>query len=302
LTIDASTWTDKGSLDQAGDNAEVELYRFWLRYTAAQFELRCGLQKINFGPAKILRSLMWFDQLDIRDPLRLTKGVNAILGRYYFLDNSNIWLWALYQNDELKGLEQFETDQNKPEVGGRCQFPVPRGEIAISIHHRKVDRTAWESKMTTPLADGKEDRYALDGYWDFTIGFWFEAVLNRMMIDHSQSLWQDFLTFGFDYTFDVGAGVHVMCENFRISTGPEVNARTDEVSTSALSIDFSITILDSITAIGYYDWEQQQTYEFIQWQRAYDNWLVTASIFRSPEDGSSMFSGTGVQCMLIYNH
>jgi len=34
-----------------------------------------GLQKINFGPAKIMRSLMWFDRLDIRD---------LVAGLYYF--------------------------------------------------------------------------------------------------------------------------------------------------------------------------------------------------------------------------
>ena len=50
-------------------DSEVDLYRLWLRYASSQFEVRVGLQKINFGSASIFRPLMWFDRLDPRDPL-----------------------------------------------------------------------------------------------------------------------------------------------------------------------------------------------------------------------------------------
>ena len=69
-----------------------------MRYSSDQFELRLGLQKINFGSASMLRPLMWFDQMDPRDPLHLTDGVWGLLARYYFLNNANIWLWGLYGN------------------------------------------------------------------------------------------------------------------------------------------------------------------------------------------------------------
>ncbi|MEE9166115.1 MAG: hypothetical protein V3U24_01420, partial [Candidatus Neomarinimicrobiota bacterium] len=48
------------STDNTGD---ASAYRLWLRYSTRRFESRLGLQKINFGPAKLLRSLMWFDRL-----------------------------------------------------------------------------------------------------------------------------------------------------------------------------------------------------------------------------------------------
>ena len=41
-------------------DSDLDLYRLWLRYSSSHFETRLGLQKINFGPAKIMRSLMWF--------------------------------------------------------------------------------------------------------------------------------------------------------------------------------------------------------------------------------------------------
>ena len=56
-------------------------------------ENRLGLQKIDFGSALLIRPLQWFNQIDPRDPLRLTNGVYGILFRQYFNDNSNIWLW-----------------------------------------------------------------------------------------------------------------------------------------------------------------------------------------------------------------
>ncbi|MDV7396736.1 hypothetical protein RZS08_35390, partial [Arthrospira platensis SPKY1] len=49
-------------------SSEAEPYRLWGRFTTNRMELRLGLQKINFGSANMLRPLMWFDQLDPRDP------------------------------------------------------------------------------------------------------------------------------------------------------------------------------------------------------------------------------------------
>ena len=121
------------------DESKAKLYRLWLRLSGSQFEVRAGLQKINFGSATILRPLMWFDRLDPRDPLRLTEGVYGLLGRYYFLNNANVWLWGLYGNDETKGWEVIPTDAQSIEYGGRVQYPIGSGEIALTYDHRKAD-------------------------------------------------------------------------------------------------------------------------------------------------------------------
>jgi hypothetical protein len=124
-----------GNYETGGD---IKSYRVWARYSSARLEVRAGLQKINFGSASLVRPLMWFDQVDPRDPLQLTDGVWALLGRYYFQNNVNIWVWGLYENEGPKTWETGKTGAGEPEFGGRFQVPVPRGETAISFHHRKT--------------------------------------------------------------------------------------------------------------------------------------------------------------------
>ncbi|GAB1472747.1 hypothetical protein MASR2M69_01880 [Bacteroidota bacterium] len=110
---------------------DLKLYRGWAKISSERAELRVGLQKINFGSATILRPLMWFDRVDARDPLQFTDGVWGALGRYYFKDNSNIWLWALYGNKESRPWEIGTTSATVPEYGGRIQKSIPRGEAAF---------------------------------------------------------------------------------------------------------------------------------------------------------------------------
>jgi hypothetical protein len=98
--------------DTANTDGSLKPYRFWMRYSSEQFELRLGLQKINFGSASMLRPLMWFDQMDPRDPLHLTDGVWGLLARYYFLNNTNVWLWGLYGNNNPRGWELVPVNRN----------------------------------------------------------------------------------------------------------------------------------------------------------------------------------------------
>ena len=111
----------------------------WVKFSGDQFELRAGLQKINFGSAQMFRPLMWFDRIDPRDPLQLTDGVYGLLARYYFLNNANIWLWGLYGDDKIKGWELIPSKKNSIEYGGRVQLPLYTGEIAATYHHRTAD-------------------------------------------------------------------------------------------------------------------------------------------------------------------
>ena len=285
------------------DDTDLKFYRLWLRYLSSQFEMRLGLQKINFGPAKIFRSLMWFDRVDVRDPLELTDGVYALLGRYYFLNNANIWVWGLYGNDDLKGLETFETDKDSVELGGRYQFPVPRGEMAFSFHHRNIDKNDWKGKMFRSMSNGTENRYAIDGSFDVGVGLWFEASAGEIGVTTRKSGWEKFLTMGTDYTFDIGPGIHVLYEHFIESSDSEITGVEDrKYSLSALSVDFSIGVLDSFNAIGYYDWEEKKANYYLGWERIYDNWMVNLSIFSSRKDETSLYSGNGFLCMLTYNH
>jgi len=171
-------------------NTDIALYRLWVRCARAQDELRLGRQKLNFGPAKILRTLKWFDRLDIRDTLQITEGADALLYRRYFPDNSNIWVWLLYDTDGTKGLEMCGSEEGRPEIGGRWQFPVPRGEMALSTHRRCVDKSEWNSVMSEPMSNGLENRLAADGNWDIGIGLWFEAAVEKTDVNKNSRYWR----------------------------------------------------------------------------------------------------------------
>ena len=117
---------------------------------------------------------MWFDGLDVRDPLKLTEGVYGILGRYYFHNNANIWLWNLIGNKNPKGFETIGSAQWKPEIGGRFQIPAGPGQLALSTNYRKIDTR--NSIQTVPEHEIlNESRIGLDGKWDLGIGLWFES-------------------------------------------------------------------------------------------------------------------------------
>lgn len=283
-----------------------KLYRGWLRTFNDHGELRAGLQKINFGPAKLLRTLMWFDTIDPRDPMQLTDGVNGILGRYYFKNNANIWAWGLAGNNNLKGLELFQTDTSKMEWGGRYQFPVPEGEFAFSYNHRYVNKASWNSRMFPLMNDGLENRYAVDGSWDLGPGVWFEASVGITNLTEHSAVYERLYTIGSDYTLNIGPGVHILAEHFVRGSGPNLNELKPLNTLSAAQVDFQLNMLDHLYAIAYFDWEKQKLYPYVRYQRSYDNWQINLMAYSM---GSSMgasspgaFNGNGVSCMVLFNH
>jgi len=316
VAINAFTTFDFDSTEYIIDNGEIEPYRLWLRYSTSSFEARLGLQRINFGPAKIIRSLMWFDRIDPRDPLQLAEGVSALLLRYYFMNNANVWLWGLYGNDETKGWEAFPTEENTVESGGRAQYPIGTGEIAFTTHHRQL----YASKECDELGDcyltSPERRYALDGHWDLGVGFWFEAVVVQIAdLDVSAELpsieaklnkWQKFFTLGVDYTFSLGNGLHVMYEHFLGGGSEELFSSNRDADFSGISLSYPFGLVDSLTGIVFYDWQNENPYYYATWKRTYDNWAINVSTFINPEIssilGASTFRGKGVRLMVIHNH
>lgn len=300
---------NKGEIDteisiktEVTDKAELGLYRAWLRYAKPKYEMRLGLQRINFGPAKIFRSLRWFDQIDIRDPLQLTSGVYGLLARYFFLNNCNVWIWTLYGNHEPRGLEIVKTSKSRAELGGRYQLPVPGGEMGFSFHRRFIDRADWKNKMNSSLTKGLHNRYGVDGVWDIGIGLWAEAVAGEIKINEKESLWKKFLTLGCDYTLPIGPGLYVIAEHFISSSGPELDINDEVYKVSAVSADFSISLADSINLISFYDWDQKKIYPYLGWNRTYDRWLFNLSIFSSADNGETLYTGEGALVLITYNH
>jgi hypothetical protein len=297
----------------SGNNAfdsRIKPYRLLIRLSTERFELRAGLQKINFGSASALRPLMWFDHLDPRDPLQLTDGVYALLGRYYFQNNANAWLWVLWENDKTMGWETIPTVRKIPEFGGRMQFPVPKGEVAVSYHHRIPDLTSvlnpanFHGTLTYP-----EDKIGLDGKLDIGPGVWAEYSLTHSRPDSAYlARWTKLFTLGIDYTFSVGNGIYVASEFFRYSAADEILIPGINQTFSSLTVNYPIGI-NKIGSIIYYNWTDKSWYRFINLQRQSDNWTFYLFLFWNLEKfaiynniyGNNMFSGKGIQFMAVFN-
>lgn len=302
---------DIHSFKDIKSEGKLKPYRIWLRFSTNQFELRAGLQKINFGSATLLRPLMWFDRLDPRDPLQLTDGVYALLGRYFFLNNANIWAWTLYGNDETKGWEMAPTAEKKPEFGGRVQLPVSRGELAVTYHHRTADYSGHPLKSLLTKNDHVlENRFGLDGKWDLGIGLWLEGGFVHQNLDTVNLRWQQRLTIGADYTFNIGNGLHVLYESLLLSAGKKINDFNDMMTLSALSVNYPPGLIDNLTGMLYYDWERKHWYRFLNWTRQYDRFSLNLIGFWNPDqlniyqaqDDRGFFGGKGIQLMLTFNH
>jgi hypothetical protein len=299
------TGADTLSLDES-----LEPYRVWMKLSGQQFEVRAGLQKINFGSANMIRPLMWFDQLDPRDPLQLSTGVYGILGRYYFLNNANIWVWGLYGNNERKGLEVFPSKKNSFEYGGRVQLPFPIGEVAATYHHRTSDPDAV---LPEPLRIGDtapENRYALDAKVDIGVGAWFEGALVQKQPDLLRMDNTTLLNAGMDYTFNIGNGLLVMFESLWYMQGEDPFGREQEVVFGGLSLNYPINIIHNLSAIVFVDFTNEGFYRFLNWSMTFDRWTFYTMAFWNPEtyqlpgfgQEANLFSGAGFQLMAVFNH
>jgi len=289
----------------------VKPYRLWVRLSSAQFELRAGLQKINFGSATLLRPLMWFDRMDARDPLQITDGVTGLLARYYFVNNANVWAWALYGNDDPKGWEASPTAKKSPEFGGRVQLPLATGEVGFAFHHRRVDLTRGLTGGTGgTVAETAEDRYAVDGKWDVGIGLWAEGVLVRQAERTLPAPYQRFLTVGADYTFGLGNGLHVLAEHFTTAAAARAFTKGEGRSFAGLTLNYPLGLLDQLSGVLFYDRRDHDLYSFLSWRRTYDDWQLFVMGFWNPVEfrvyripsGNNVFAGRGVQVMVVYNH
>jgi hypothetical protein len=294
-----STGTARGESD-----SKLKLYRLKFRFATPQTEIRIGLQKINFGPAQLLRPLRMFDSVDPRDPLQLTGGVYGLRFKYNALNNSNIWLWGLYGNEDTKGVEMLETSSGTPEFGGRIQYPALKGEIAATFHTRSADAGILGGD------DFKENRFALDGRWDMAVGFWFESVLQQQKTARVPYEWSKTATLGMDYTFGIGNGIYVLGEHMSAISSEKPAGNDDDMQFSAMSMNYPIGYFDNLMTIAYYSWEDEKYYHYVGWQRIYDNLMFNFSVFKYPENitgqgmpgQTDMMSGLGGQIMIIFNH
>jgi len=294
--------------DSSWSDGNIKAYRGWGRYTTDQFELRIGLQKIDFGTAMILRPLQWFDEIDPRDPLKFTNGVYAALARYYFLNNANIWIWGLYGNENPRGFELLKSQEKIPEFGGRFQYPIPQGEIAFTYHHRVANPSDFN--ITSSEGEIPENRYGLDGKWDVEVGLWFEAAYIQKTKDVGILTHQSYTTIGTDYTFGLGNGLNVVVEHMNGALDQEAFQFSYVTNSTAAILSYPISMYDHISIINSYSWDRQAYSFFVNYEHQFKHFTGYVMAYYNPEVQQSLlennfentFTGPGLRLMLVYNH
>lgn len=284
-------------------------YRLWARYSSRQFELRAGLQKLNFGSASLLRPLMWFDEVDPRDPLHMTDGVWGLLGRYYFMNNANLWLWGLYGNNNPRGWELAGTNSCYPELGGRIQLPVPAGEAALTYNFRIADTRNLDA-LIPQFSEIRENKLGFDIKLDLVVGFWLEGSWVTKNKNLGLITNQEILNAGIDYTFGLGNGLYVIYEQLLAASDEKAFVFKNTTSFSLLSLSYPVGLFDNISGIVYYDWKNRNVYTFLNWQKQFNNITLYLMGYWNPEkynipvrgNDQTLFAGKGIQVMLVLNH
>jgi hypothetical protein len=291
------------------NDGSLQPYRMWTRYSTKQLEIRIGLQKINFGSATLLRPLMWFDQIDPRDPLQLTNGVWGLLGRYYFTNNANLWLWSLLGNDKPRPWDADLTNQKYPEFGGRFQYPVTKGEVAFTFHHRITDTSGLEFAIPAPNAVA-ENRIGVDGKWDLGVGLWVEGTYIRKTKEMGIYTNTEILNIGTDNTFGIGNGLNVVCEQLFLAYDQSAFALSRPTSFTGLSLSYPLSLIDNVNLISFYDWTNNCAYNFLNLKRQFNKIAFYVMAFWNPKvyrlphqlNSGNYYSGKGIQLMFVFNH
>jgi hypothetical protein len=305
FSLDASASGSAPAWIDAQISGAVKPYRLWLRLSSERFEARLGLQKINFGSATVFRPLMWFDRIDVRDPLQITTGVWGLLLRYYFKGNANLWVWGLYGNGDPKGWETLPTADRAPEFGSRFQAPLFSGEAAASAHFRRVPKAGLD-----PAAGrSTESRFALDGKWDIGVGLWIEAAFVHLSDPAAMLPWQRSLAAGVDYTFGLGNGLYLLAEQYLCAAATTFAGVGSGGAFSAVLARYPLGLLDNLSAVVYFDWRNRRLYSFAGWQRTLDRWQFHLMAFWNPRtapelqvpSGSNAFAGGGFQLLAVWN-
>tara|TARA_R110002051_G_scaffold48308_2_gene95313 strand:- start:65752 stop:66885 length:1134 start_codon:yes stop_codon:yes gene_type:complete len=290
------------------EDGNLDPYRVWARYSTQQFEIRAGLQKIDFGSATMLRPLQWFNQIDPRDPLALTNGVYGLLSRYYFANNANVWAWVLYGNERTRGFDAIKTYDKKPEYGGRVQFPVTKGELALSYHHRTAD----PKDILTPVTFDHiaEDKFGIDGKWDVEVGLWFEVTYSLKSENIGILTNQSLMNFGIDYTFGIGNGLGIILEHLISSYDDKAFKYANNNHISALNATYPLTMNDSLSAVVSHDWVSNNASFFLNYEHQFRKLTGYVMAYYNPETQQGFQEnelvntnlGPAIRVMLVYNH
>ena len=274
-------------------NKNESHHRYWVRYSSEKLEARIGLQKIVFGPSYVLRSLSWFDTIDLKDPTGQTDGVEAFRLRWFPSNSLSLWSWAI------------NNDKDTLSYGSRVELSNSLGEWGLTYHQDPSNSLQPIGQIGIPIF-GAHSRFAIDYRYDGFIGFWNESVL--VSSDRSEII---MATVGADYTLPIATGVLVMAEYMSISN--KIDSGELSQSYTALMASLPLGMVHQLMFILQFDLEENRSYNYLRWSSNYDYYSLNFILSISPKRADYNLSeehlprslagfGTGFQFMFIYNH
>jgi len=238
-------------------------YRGWLRYSTQRIEARLGLQKVSFGPARVLRPLAWFDTIDPEDPIAQTEGVEAFRLQFFPSNSLALWTWIIKEvSDTLS-------------FGSRGELSTSLGEWGFTLHQD---------------TDVSNTQVGIDFRYDGIIGFWNESVMIK-----SDNLEIDMITVGADYTLPIANGVLIMTESMFISSNQ--NTTTSNQTFTAFMASLPVGMFHNVMLISSLDWDGHHTYNYLHWSTTFDSFSINYMVSINPQAVDN-----SLQLMFIYNH
>ena len=145
---------------------------------------------------------------------------------------------------------------------------------------------------------------------DLVVGLWLEGSWVTKNKDLGIYTNQEIFNAGTDYTFGIGKGLYVIYEQLLASNDRKPFSFQNTSTFSLISMSYPISIFDNINAIVYYDWKNRNTYNFLNWQKQFNNITLYLMGYWNPKDyripaqgeGQNLFAGRGVQVMFVFNH
>jgi len=155
-----------------------------------------------------------------------------------------------------------------------------------------------------------ENRIGFDIKLDLIVGLWFEGSWVKKNKDLGLFTNQEIMNAGVDYTFSVGKGLYVIYEQLVATYDNNPFSFQNTSSFSLLSLSYPLGLFDNISGIVYYDWKNRNTYNFLNYQKQFNNLTLYFMGYWNPKnynipaqgEGQNLFAGKGVQIMVVYNH
>ena len=251
------------------------------------------MQKIVFGPSFVLRSLSWFDTIDLKDPTGKTDGIEALRLRWFPSNTLSIWSWTMLN------------DHDTLSFGGRAEVSINLGDLGFTYHQDPSKSFQTIGQIGIPIS-GSHNRIAIDYRYDGFIGFWNESAL--ISSDRSNIR---MATLGADYTLPISNGILFMAEYMSMSN--KIDSYESSQSYTAFMASMPLGMVHQLMFILQFDLEENRSYNYLRWSSTYDRYSLNFILSISPKRADYILPeenlprsltgfGTGLQFMFIYNH